>query len=59
MNEKCDHIIGFCQGVDHLIFKSDSEETKVQYLSEKCSYFQYNSDVVFNYCPECGEKLNG
>lgn len=60
MSEYCDHIIGFCQGIDHLIWKSDVErdpEMLKTYLSEECSY--RSLDTIFNYCPECGEKLNG
>lgn len=60
-SEKCDHIIGFCQAIDKLIWKSDCErdpEMHKKYLSSECSYFVY-SDTVFNYCPDCGVKLNG
>lgn len=54
---ECNHTIGFCQLLDRLISKDEAEETKEKYLSKECSYWAIDS--IFNYCPDCGEKLSG
>jgi hypothetical protein len=48
----CDHIIGYCRRIDGLIYQSEDYK---EYLTDKCTTFPYD-DVIFNYCPECGEN---
>lgn len=51
----CDHAIGFCQGIDSLIYIKDSDKYKKEYLTEKCDYSSL--DIIFDYCPFCGGGL--
>lgn len=51
----CNHAIGFCTVLDDLVYYNYPETTKIEFLSEKCP--NDNRDLIFNYCPLCGEKI--
>lgn len=52
----CNHAIGFCQLIDSLIYYKDTDNNKQkkEYLTDKCPYSEL--DVIFDYCPFCGER---
>lgn len=51
----CNHAIGFCQAIYNLIYIKDTDKQKRVYLTQECSYSSL--DILFNYCPFCGESL--
>ncbi len=48
----CDHIIGFCHAIDNIFWESEKEAI-IPYMEDTDSYL----DIMFNYCPLCGNKL--
>lgn len=51
----CNHAIGFCQLIDHLLYIEDTDRQKKEYLTEECPCSAL--DIIFDYCPFCGEGL--
>lgn len=51
----CNHVIGFCQLIDNLIYIKDPDKLKKEYLTGECDYS--GLDLIFDYCPFCGEGL--